>query len=707
MSDLYRLGDYEIDVKRRQIRRGGKLVPLAQKPFEVLLVLIARPGVVTKDELMHAVWGDAFVEESNLTQSVFLLRKALTDTVSGNRYVITLPGVGYQLGVTPVAVEPAETHGADQVQPDRVPADPAPVDRIPLDPARGPNRTRVFLAAGIVALLLATSAVWGLWRWLRPAPFSNFSIRRLTNSGDVQLTAISLSGRYVAFVSKTAQGQESLSIFEVRTGNSHVILTNAAIVFDDIVFSPDDSYIYYRGHARQGQTQVASEYRIPLLGGEPTLIIEDTDGSVAFLDSGQRVCFWRRIGETQFAVLSADADSGKNEKTLAKGNGSLPSSVACSPDGQRAAIASEVGGITMLDFKTGQRRPYYQSPESAEIYGELSWKSDGSGLVAFAVSPFDSDRSLLAISYPAAVRTQITHDLNSYRSPGVTADGSMMVARQTDANTQFESHSLPLLADNPEVVSFPWSTFLGWRSDDEIVGSTTAGGLKLKNLTTSQETSIQTAHGMKFVQPNGCGSSSLIASGGHPPDKNIAIWRMNADGSNLKQLSSGPEDILAVCTFDGRWVVYADNSYRNQASIYRVSSEGGMAQKIADGSVWFAVSHHGDLFAWTKDAGSQQSLLLGDVASGKQTGSLPIPSTLHAVRAQTFSPDDKSIFFIARGEVSDSVYELPLDGSPPTKQIEFRGLHLASLMVSPGGKYLGAVTAKPVSDAVLLEDRSR
>ena len=690
MNDLYKFGEYEIDVKRRQIRRDGNVIPLPAKPFEVLLILISRPGVVTKEELMQAIWPDAIVEESNLTQSVFLLRKALTDTASASRYIITLPGIGYQLGVAPItlnlvaAAEPP----------------PPPVSK-PKDPRR---RTYVVIASGL-ALIVAFFAVWAARRILRPAPFSNFSIRRLTNSGDIQLTAITLSGRYVAFVAKNAQGRESLSILELRSGNSHVILDDAAIVFDNIIFSPDDSYLYYRDHDKKDRAQVSSEHRIPILGGEPTLVIQDIDGPVAFIEGGQRLCFFRGSGENQFAILSADADSGRNENTLAKGVGPYPHTVVCSPDGQRAALSAEVGGITLFDFKTGQRQPFYQSVDSGEIYADLTWKAGGSGLLANAVTPFNFYPSLVAISYPGAVRTQITHDLDSYRSPGITADDTMIVARQGDAHAQFQSFTLPLIALNPETISFPWSDFLGWRSDDEIIGSTTTGGIKLKNLTTSQETSLQTPNGMKFLQPNGCGTSYLVATGGHPADKNLAIWRMNADGSNLKQLSHGPEDILAACTPDGKWVVYADNSFLHRAMIYRVSSDGGTPQKLGEGSVWFALSHHGARVAWIKNTDRQQSLVLADLSNGRQTASLSVPSTLHAVRSLTFTPDDRSVFFVARGESADSVYELPLDGSAPTKQIEFRGAHLAMLMVSPTGKFLGAVAAKPVSDAVLLEER--
>jgi hypothetical protein len=99
--------------------------------------------------------------------------------------------------------------------------------------------------------------------------------------------------------------------------------------------------------------------------------VNDIDGPIAFLNNGERICFWPVISENQFAVLSADADSGKNEMTLAKGQGHLPMSAVCSPDGHRAALFFEVAGISILDFKTGQRTTGYESRAGSEIYSDI------------------------------------------------------------------------------------------------------------------------------------------------------------------------------------------------------------------------------------------------------------------------------------------------------------------------------------------------
>ena len=145
-----------------------------------------------------------------------------------------------------------------------------------------------------------------------------------------------------------------------------------------------------------------------------------------------------------------------------------PSVYICSPDGQRAALDAEVGGITLLDFRTGQRRPFDESPDSRETYEVLAWKADGSGLLAHAITPFNFYPCLVLISYPGAIRTQITHDLDSYRSPGLTADDTMIVAHQGDAHSQFGGFSLPLIALNPETLSFPNSL---WCSQPSAKGN--------------------------------------------------------------------------------------------------------------------------------------------------------------------------------------------------------------------------------------------
>ena len=95
-NNLYEFGDFRLDPQNRVLRSSGAAVPLTPKAFDLLLMLVENAGrVVTKDELMKAVWPDSFVEESNLTQTVFMVRKAL-DEMAGRRYILTVQGQGYR-----------------------------------------------------------------------------------------------------------------------------------------------------------------------------------------------------------------------------------------------------------------------------------------------------------------------------------------------------------------------------------------------------------------------------------------------------------------------------------------------------------------------------------------------------------------------------------------------------------------------------------
>ena len=81
----------------RVLVSDGTPVPLMSKAFDTLVLLVEnRDRVVTKDELLRVVWPDVIVEEGNLTQQIFLIRRALGDTAQQPRYIVTVPGHGYR-----------------------------------------------------------------------------------------------------------------------------------------------------------------------------------------------------------------------------------------------------------------------------------------------------------------------------------------------------------------------------------------------------------------------------------------------------------------------------------------------------------------------------------------------------------------------------------------------------------------------------------
>src|SRR5277367_5506473 len=97
---VYEFGPFRMDPDKQVLQRDGQLISVTPKTFEMLLVLVRRGReIVSKEELLKEVWPDSFVEESNLSQHIFKLRKALGDTLEGERYIVTLPGRGYRFAV--------------------------------------------------------------------------------------------------------------------------------------------------------------------------------------------------------------------------------------------------------------------------------------------------------------------------------------------------------------------------------------------------------------------------------------------------------------------------------------------------------------------------------------------------------------------------------------------------------------------------------
>src|SRR4030095_4738596 len=93
----YVFGPFTLDEKERVLLREGQLVPLPAKALKTLLVLVRNSGhVVEKDQLMKEVWPDEFVEEGNLAQHVFMLRKSLGETSESRKYIETVPRRGYR-----------------------------------------------------------------------------------------------------------------------------------------------------------------------------------------------------------------------------------------------------------------------------------------------------------------------------------------------------------------------------------------------------------------------------------------------------------------------------------------------------------------------------------------------------------------------------------------------------------------------------------
>src|SRR5262245_12437777 len=104
IGGAYKFGPFHLDVGERRLCRGDEPISLRLKVFDTLVVLVENAGrLLTKQQLLDAVWAGTTVEENNLNHNVSVLRKALGESATGQQYIETVPRVGYRFAA-PVEV---------------------------------------------------------------------------------------------------------------------------------------------------------------------------------------------------------------------------------------------------------------------------------------------------------------------------------------------------------------------------------------------------------------------------------------------------------------------------------------------------------------------------------------------------------------------------------------------------------------------------
>jgi eukaryotic-like serine/threonine-protein kinase len=170
MSSLYSFGEFVLDPRRRSLSRADSNISLTPRAFDVLFFLAQNPNrLVTKEELLQAVWGDNFVEEGNLTQYISHLRKALGDNPEDTRLIVTIARKGYQFTANVIVAEQADVAKPTTLQ--AVPTENSKTDDrsadIPSRPTKSPaapRHLRVWIAAAAL-LALVTGSLWLYWSY--------------------------------------------------------------------------------------------------------------------------------------------------------------------------------------------------------------------------------------------------------------------------------------------------------------------------------------------------------------------------------------------------------------------------------------------------------------------------------------------------------------------------------------------------------------
>ncbi|HKP69296.1 MAG TPA: transcriptional regulator, partial [Pyrinomonadaceae bacterium] len=210
-NNLYVFGEFRLDPAEQVLRRGTQPVPLAPRVFETLRILVERHGhVVSKTELIDAVWADTFVEESNLTQNIYTLRRILRTDDNESNLIETVPRRGYRFAAVVTIVE--RTDGGPEpfrdayAVPDRE-SDPYEIE--PRNEAKIPASrpsSLPMLGLGIAVLLLGTIALAGV-AFFYPGdagrsatPIEKVNFQKLTFTGDLTFPALAPNGNSFASV---------------------------------------------------------------------------------------------------------------------------------------------------------------------------------------------------------------------------------------------------------------------------------------------------------------------------------------------------------------------------------------------------------------------------------------------------------------------------------------------------------------------------
>jgi DNA-binding winged helix-turn-helix (wHTH) protein len=164
VKHLLEFGSFRIDPEQRLLLRDHEPVPLSPKAFDLLLALTERSGqVVPKDDLMKILWPDTFVEESNLGQHVFQLRKALGERPQDHTYIITVPGRGYRFAqkVRTVPEEDQAHQGEEQKSDEQIVVATRSLSRVVIERNRRTDLKVLVPVALAVAGILICSGIRG------------------------------------------------------------------------------------------------------------------------------------------------------------------------------------------------------------------------------------------------------------------------------------------------------------------------------------------------------------------------------------------------------------------------------------------------------------------------------------------------------------------------------------------------------------------
>jgi Tol biopolymer transport system component/DNA-binding winged helix-turn-helix (wHTH) protein len=378
---MVQFGIFEVDLRAGELRRNGAKVKLQEQPFQVLAVLLEKPGeIVTRDELRIRLWpADTFVDfDHSLNAAVRRLRDALGDTAENPRFVETVARRGYRF-LAPV-------NGAAHTV----------VSEVAAPPVESTHRGWI---AGAAAVLLLVGLGAGLFLGKRASPTPpapTVAERRLTANPDddsVSSAALSADGKYLAFSDDTGT-----YVRQIDSGETHPLALPDGFKAKPVFWFPDGSHLL--ATSVSGSALEPALWQLSALGGSPRKLT-DQGREAAVSPDGTQIVYLKGAPKSQEVWLIGS--NGEQAHKVAGQLGDFFRSPVWSPDGKQIAFLRGVyqpgtldvqPQLEILDVASNERRVVM---DKVQLGPAVAWVNQNLVYVLGEAPPNQSDSNIWAV----------------------------------------------------------------------------------------------------------------------------------------------------------------------------------------------------------------------------------------------------------------------------------------------------------------------